>query len=103
MRGRSWGLRGYSVAAWDNNPKGRILQKAHRLPSTWGLHDYEDVVNFSDQHAREFLAFAGGRLKNPQVWISEAGVELHNGVEGQPPVASVVRENDEPFEYSSST
>ncbi|HTW42954.1 MAG TPA: LamG-like jellyroll fold domain-containing protein [Solirubrobacteraceae bacterium] len=97
------GLRGYSVAAWDNNPKGRILQKAHRLPSTWGLHDYEDVVSFSDQHAREFLAFAGGRLKNPQVWISEAGVELHNGVEGDPPVASVVRENDEPFEYYAQT
>jgi sugar lactone lactonase YvrE len=92
----------YDPEAWNKNPKGLVLHKAHKLPSTWGLHDYKDVVTLGHEHASKFLTFASGKLRNPQVWISEAGVELHDGVKGAPPT-TLVRPNDEKFEFEEQT
>ncbi len=102
-------LRTYDPEAWAitegakrrDNPEGTKLQKAHGRPSTWSLHDYEDVVHFSKQHAEDFVEFASPkrRLGDPQVWISEAGVELHNGEEGGRPIRTLVKPDDERFEF----
>jgi sugar lactone lactonase YvrE len=103
-------LRSYDAAAWatpegtklHDNPKGPKLQKAHQLPEVWGLHDYADVVHMSKEHISKFLEFAGPKYKlgTPQVWISEAGVELYNNAEAE---RSLVRKGDEEYEFLQQT
>jgi sugar lactone lactonase YvrE len=103
-------LRTYDAEAWatpegtklHDNPKGPKLQKEHQLPEVWGLHDYVDVVHMSKEHISKFLEFAGPKYKlgTPQVWISEAGVELYNNAEAE---RSLVRKGDEKYEFLQQT
>jgi hypothetical protein len=68
----------YDPEAWSHDPRAWAR---HRVPSTWGFHDYEDVVEVRNKNASEFQHFATGRgLGKPRIWISEAGVELHDSV-----------------------
>ena len=57
-----------------------------RRPSTWGFHDYHDVIfpstEFPDgEDAHKFVEFTGGIRSRGQIWIGEAAVELQNGKE----------------------
>ncbi len=80
----------YDPQAWKSEHKhatpDRNAWKKHKIPGTWGFHDYKDVVEARSTNASEFQHFtSGGKLGKPRVWISEAGVQLHNGAEGKPP------------------
>lgn len=95
----------YEPEAWSASRKmwkiHEQIWKRHRIPTIWGFHDYHDVVNFTSAGASEFQAFTShGRLGRPKVWISEAGIELHNGHEA---IAALIRENDEQFELEQQT
>jgi hypothetical protein len=50
-------------------------------PIIWGLHDYHDLVYFSEHHentdARGFVSALNSL--NPRIWLSELGVELEDG------------------------
>jgi hypothetical protein len=97
------GLLKYDAAAWEykHKPNHRAW-KQHRIPGTWGFHDYKDVVEMRSTNASDFEHFASGKLGRPRIWISEAGVELHDGVkEGAP--TRLVKENDEPYEYEEQS
>jgi sugar lactone lactonase YvrE len=98
------GLLTYFAPAWEyKHKKNRRVWVGNKTPSTWGLHDYADVVDLRSTNASEFEQFAsGGKLGRPRIWISEAGVELHDGVEGAPPTR-LVKENDEPYEYEQQS
>jgi hypothetical protein len=49
-------------------------------PIIWGIHDYHDLVHFSEHHentdARAFIRELDAL--NPHIWLSELGVELEN-------------------------
>ncbi len=97
------GLLAYLPQAWEY--KHRTHHRAwesHKTPTTWGFHDYVDVINDRTTNAGEFAQFASGKLGKPRIWISEAGVELHDGVEkGRP--TRMVKANDEPYEYEQQS
>jgi sugar lactone lactonase YvrE len=98
------GLLTYFAPAWEyKHKKNRRAWVNNKTPSTWGLHDYADVVNLRSTNASEFEQFAsGGKLGRPRIWISEAGVELHDSVKGAPPTR-LMKENDEPYEYEQQS
>jgi sugar lactone lactonase YvrE len=99
------GIREYYPQAWeynhDHKPKHKAWEK-NRVPHTWGLHDYSDVVNLRHTNLAEFEQFAKTKLENPRIWISEVGVELHDGVkEGGP--TRLVKKSDELYEYEQQS
>jgi len=52
------------------------------LPAIWGFHDYHDVIDRENSDARNFTSFLRhSRLGKPQVFMSEAGVQLQTGEE----------------------
>jgi hypothetical protein len=50
-------------------------------PSVWGIHDYKDVDDYQTDGAdlRRFEMFAATLARPEQIWVTEAGVELHGG------------------------
>ena len=86
-----YGLIHYYPNAWKykSHKANHKAWKGHRTPSTWGLHDYQDVVQDRTTNLSEFEHFASGQLGTPGIWVSEAGVELHDNVEGGPPTRLV--------------
>jgi sugar lactone lactonase YvrE len=97
------GLLTYFAPAWkyDNKQHHRSWMN-HKLPETWGFHDYADVVNLRTTNASEFEQFASGKLGDPKIWISEAGVLLHTG--GHPGAETrLVKPGDERYEYEQQT
>jgi len=83
-------LKKYDPQAWKSEHKhAKPNQKAwtrHKIPSTWGFHDYKDVVEARNTDASKFQNFASGhKLGRPGIWISEAGVQLHDGAKDGPP------------------
>ena len=95
------GLLGYFAPAWEyRHQSNRHIWENHKIPSTWGFHDYADVVNTRSTNASEFEGFA--KLGKPRIWISEAGVELHDGTKNGPPTR-LLRQNDEPYDYEQQS
>ncbi len=88
------GLKAYYAPAWKGK---RHRWQKYGTPHVWGLHDYTDVVNDRTTNLAEFEQFARDHAKDPGVWVSEAGVELHDGVEGGE-ATRLVQEGDEPYE-----
>lgn len=89
-------LLAYDPQAWNKN---RPEWKRYGIPHTWGFHDYEDVVQERTTNASEFEYFTTrGPFGKPRIWISEAGVELHDGVKDGPPTR-LVKAGDEGYEY----
>ncbi len=92
----------YFPEAWEYNHDHKADHHAwerNKTPHVWGLHDYADVVNLRHTNLAEFEQFAKGKLRNPRIWVSEAGVELHDG--GKP--TRLVKEKDERYEYEQQT
>ncbi len=97
------GLLKYNPEAWTGGRKatkvGHQAWSQNKVPGTWGFHDYEDVVAIESTHASEFQHFVTGHgLGKPRVWISEAGVQLHDGVKGRAPTR-LVAPNEEKREF----
>ncbi len=82
-------LEKYDPEAWKDGKHAKPNRKAwvrHKIPSVWGFHDYKDVVDIANEDASKFQAFAsGGKLGKPPIWISEAGVQLHDNAKDGPP------------------
>ncbi len=98
------GLLAYLPQAWEYKHRANHRSReSHKIPTTWGFHDYTDVINDRTTNAGEFAQFAnGGKLGKPRIWISEAGVLLHTG--GKPGKATrLLRHNDEPYEYEQQS
>ncbi len=51
------------------------------LPAVWGFHDYHDLIERNSGDANEFMKYLRehGRIGKPQVFMSEAGVQLQAG------------------------
>jgi hypothetical protein len=94
------GLFEYKREAWGQHQSRKKWEK-HRVPAIWGLHDYIDTINDRKTNASEFLdEFATGRkLGRPELWITEAGVELYTGGE-HGKATRLVEPNDEQWEFT---
>ncbi|HEU0250782.1 MAG TPA: hypothetical protein VFR48_08670, partial [Solirubrobacteraceae bacterium] len=62
-------------------------------PRIWGLHDYEDLINYHKKHqnpgVRGFLDATNTiRLSHPHIWLSELGVELQDNKDWTPLVCN---------------
>ncbi len=88
---------------WNKN---RLEWRRHGHPRVWGLHDYYDIAHYLENHgnkaatAQAFLTLLASKFSKPEVWITEAGVELRTGANKK---TALLEPNDEPLSVVRQT